>query len=107
VFIENMEELFGSPIDHKNIGLAKILFSLRQDLDIHCLIRVNGSQIDHHRPGNWFLGHVTMRALESIVLAICNIYEDENGRYELNSIQGVLNSLSRRRDRRAAPAARR
>ena len=34
-----------------------------------------------------------MRVLEAIVLAICKIYEDEK-RYELNSIQGVLNSLS-------------
>lgn len=36
-----------------------------------------------------------MRVLESIVLAVCKIYEDEK-RYELNSIQGVLNSLSRK-----------
>ena len=38
---------------------------------------------------------MAMRILESIVLAICKVYENEK-RYELNSIQGVLNSLSHR-----------
>ncbi len=88
-----MQELLGSSIDHKNIGLAKILFSLRHDLDIHCLIGVNASQINKNSPGRFFFGHVAMRALESIILSICKIYEDEK-RYELNSIQGVLNSLA-------------
>ena len=88
-----LEELVGSSIDHKNIELAMILFSLRHDLDIHCLIGVNASQLNKHSPGRFFFGHVAMRILESIVLAICKVYEDEK-RYELNSIQGVLNSLS-------------
>jgi hypothetical protein len=88
-----LDELVGSSIDHKNIELAKTLFSLRHDLDIHCLIGVNASQLNKHSPGRFFFGHVAMRVLESIVLAICKVYEDEK-RYELNSIQGVLNSLS-------------
>jgi AbiU2 len=88
-----LEELVGSSIDHKNIELAKTLFSLRHDLDIHCLIGVNASQLNKHSPGKFFFGHVAMRILESIILAICKVYEDEK-RYELNSIQGVLNSLS-------------
>jgi hypothetical protein len=87
-----MEELLGSSIDHKNIELAKIVFSLRHDLDIHCLIGVNAPQINKNSPGRFFLGHIAMRVLESIVLAICKVYEFEK-RYELNSIQGVLNSL--------------
>jgi hypothetical protein len=41
-----LEELLGSSIDRKNIELAKTLFSLRHDLDIHCLIGVNASQIN-------------------------------------------------------------
>jgi hypothetical protein len=89
----DFEKLLGSSIDRKNIELSLILFSLRHDLDIHCLIGVNASQINKHSPGRFFFGHVAMRTLESIVLAICKIYEDEK-RYELNSIQGVLNSLS-------------
>lgn len=93
-----METLLGSSVDEKNIALAKILFSLRHDLDIHCLIGVNAMEINQAHPGKWFLGHVAMRVLESIVLAICKVYEDEKG-YELNSIQGVLNSLSQRKPR--------
>ena len=88
-----LKGLLGSSIDFKNIELAKTLYSLRHDLDIHCLIGVNASQLNKHSPGRFFFGHVAMRALESIVLATCKIYEDEK-RYELNSIQGVLNSLS-------------
>jgi hypothetical protein len=90
-----LEELVGSSIDHKNIELAKTLFPLRHDLDIHCLIGVNAAQLNKHSPGRFFFGHVAMRILESIVLAICKVYENEK-RYELNSIQGVLNSLSHR-----------
>ena len=41
-----MEGLLGSSIDEKNIELAKILFSLRHDLDVHCLIGLNTSQIE-------------------------------------------------------------
>ena len=93
-----MEALLGSSIDKKNIGLAKILFSLRHDLDIHCLIGVNAEELNQTHPGKFFLGHVAMRVLESIVLAICKVYENEKG-YELNSIQGVLNSLLQKQPR--------
>jgi hypothetical protein len=55
-----MEELLGSSIDHKNIALAKILFSLRHDLDIHCLIGVNASQINQNDPGKFFFAQVAM-----------------------------------------------
>jgi hypothetical protein len=68
-----LEELLGSSIDRKNIELAKTLFSLRHDLDIHCLIGVNASQINRNRVGKLFLGHLSMRVLESIVLAICKV----------------------------------
>ena len=91
-----MSQLLGSSIDSKNIELAKILLSLRHDLDVHCLICANASKINEASPGRFFLPHVSMRVLESIVLAICKVYEDEKKNYELNSVQGVLNSLSRR-----------
>jgi AbiU2 len=90
-----MERLLGSSIDHKNIELAKTLFCLRQDMDIHCLIAVNVPKIKANGIGTLFFGHVQKRMIESIVLAICKLYEDEK-RNELNSIQGVLNSLFRR-----------
>jgi hypothetical protein len=89
-----MDNLLGSTIDEKNIELAKILFSLRHDLDVYCLIGVNTSQIEQTGRGKFFFGHVQMRVLDSIILAICKVYEDEKG-YELNSIQGVINSLAK------------
>jgi len=90
-----MEGLLASSIDKKNIELAKILFSLRHDLDVHCLIGVNTSQIRQTGQGRFFFGHVQMRVLDSIILAICKVYENEKG-YELNSIQGVINSLAKK-----------
>jgi hypothetical protein len=89
------EEILGSSTDQKNIELAKILFSLRHDLDVHCLIGVDASEINKNSSGKFLFGHLAMRVLESIVLAICKVYEDKK-RYELNSIQGVLNSLSQK-----------
>jgi hypothetical protein len=93
-----MEGLLGSSIDGKNIELAKTLFCLRQDMDVYCLISVNVSKIEANAIGTLFFGHVQKRMIESIVVAICKLYEDEK-RNELNSIQGVLNSLSGRTPR--------
>lgn len=84
-------ELIGTPIDHKNIGLAKLLYGLRQDLDTYCLISVNATEIKECGAGVFF-GHIQMRNIESIALSICKIFEDEKG-YELNSISGVARYL--------------
>jgi hypothetical protein len=89
-------ELLGTPPDNKNIELAKTLLLLRADLDIHCLIVRNASAISATSPGFLFSSQVAKRALDSIVIAICMIYEPEKS-YEPNSIQGVLNSLARER----------
>jgi len=59
---------------------------------------VNASRIAENGSGFLFLSHLVKSALDSIVLAICKIYEPEKPekpRYEQNSIQGVLNSLAR------------
>ena len=65
-----MDSLLGSSIDEKNIGLAKILFSLRHDLDVYCLIGVNTPKIEHTGLGKFLFGHVQMRVLDSIILAV-------------------------------------
>lgn len=84
-------ELIGTSIDDKNIGLAKLLYGLRQDIDTYCLISVNATEIRECGAGIFF-GHVQMRAIESIALCICKIFEDEQG-YELQSIGGVTRNL--------------
>ncbi|HSB45613.1 MAG TPA: hypothetical protein VLD60_11410 [Nitrospira sp.] len=83
--------LIGTPVDGKNIGLAKVLYGLRQDSDVYCLISVNAASIKE-RGGGVFFGHIQMRAIESIVLCICKIFEDEK-QYELESIRGVIRYL--------------
>ena len=79
-------------MDQKNIGLAKILYGLRQDLDIYCLISVNVKKIKERGIGKSFFGHLQRLAFRSITLNICKIFEEEKG-YELNSIPGVFHHL--------------
>jgi len=87
-----MHKLIDTPIDQKNIGLAKLLYELRQDLDIYCFISVNADRINQRAIGKNFFGHLQQLALRSITLNICKIFEEEKG-YELNSIGGVLHHL--------------
>jgi hypothetical protein len=87
-----MHKLIDTPIDQKNIGLAKLLYELRQDLDIYCMISVNANKIKQRGIGKSFFGHLQGLALRSITLNICKIFEEEKG-YELNSIGGVLHHL--------------
>jgi len=87
-----MHKLIDTPMDQKNIGLAKILYGLRQDLDIYCLISANVKKIKERGIGKSFFGHLQLLAFRSITLNICKIFEEEKG-YELNSIPGVCHHL--------------
>jgi hypothetical protein len=87
-----MDSLLGTPLDQKHIGLSKILYALRQDLDVYCLIAANVIEINEIAAGGKFFGHIRRLAIQAISLNICKIYEQEQ-RYELNSIQGVINNL--------------
>jgi hypothetical protein len=84
----------GIAIDLKNIGLAKVVFDLRQDLDIHAMLAVNWNMIKNGSLGVQFFSQVRHRALDSIVLGMCKIYENEK-RNEINSIDGILTELCR------------
>lgn len=87
-----MQSLINKPIDRKNIDLSKLVFALRQELDVYCLISVNADSINQRGVGTKFFGYLQNLAISSITLSICKIYEDEK-RYELNSISGVINHL--------------
>ena len=89
-----MHKLMGTQIDKKNIGLARLLAGLRDDLDIYCLISVNADNINQKGIGKLFLGHIQQRAIESISLCIYKIYEYQN-KHELNSIAGILRNLNK------------
>lgn len=88
-----MESLLGGILDQRNIGLVKILYALRQDLDIFCLISANGDKLNKGS-GKAFFGHLQQLTLGQIALSLCKIYEEEKG-YELNSIDGVIRQLSK------------
>jgi len=88
-----MHKLIDTPMDEKNIGLGKLLYELRQDLDIYCLISVNAGEINKRRIAKSFFEHVQRLARSSIALNICKIFEEQKRGYELNSIPGVLHHL--------------
>jgi len=82
----------GEKIDFKNIGLVKILFNLRQDLDIYTLVALNADKLNRRGQGRSFWGRIQDLSICSIVLAITKIYEEEK-RYELNSVPGLMRML--------------
>jgi hypothetical protein len=99
-----MNEIINSKIDNKNIGLVKNLWGLRQALDVYCLVTTNGNAISAKGLGSFF-GFLQASCIRLVALDICKIFEDEKTgehgkvKYELNSIDGVLRSLSDRKPR--------
>jgi hypothetical protein len=72
-----MESFLGTPLDQKYIGLAKLLYSLRQDLDVYCLISVNARAISEIGTGQNFFGHIQRLSIEAISLNVCKIFEGQ------------------------------
>jgi len=88
-----MHKLIDTTIDKKNIGLSKLLYELRQNLDVYYVIADNADAINKSGIGKNFFGHIQKLAIDSIILSICKIYEKEEKKYPLNSIDGVLHHL--------------
>ncbi|MGP0594108.1 AbiU2 domain-containing protein [Nitrospira sp. T9] len=88
-----MESFIDTPLDKKRIGLVKILHSLRQNLDLYCLISVNVEEINQVA-GKSFWGHLQRLAIQMISLELCKIYEKERN-FELNSIDSVVLQLTK------------
>lgn len=76
-------------LDDKNIELTKILHVIKQSLDIYKLIGFNVSKIKKKGIGAKFFAMTQRLAIETYVIGICKIYEEEK-RYELNSIPGII-----------------
>jgi len=81
------------PVDAKNIGLAKQLYWLRQNLSLYELISLNAGKIKAAGASDALFGLMQNLSLESIVVTLCKIYEREQSN-DLNSIDGVINSLA-------------
>ena len=94
-----MNEMINGKIDNKNIGLVKNLWGLRQALDVYCLVTTNGAAISGKGLGSFFV-FLQASCIRLVALDICKIFEDEKRgkrgkvKYELNSIDGVLRSLT-------------
>lgn len=92
--------MFDSDTDKKNIGLAKNLIHLRQTLDVYGLTRANWVAIRKGGLANNFFDFLATSCVVLITLDLCKIYEHEKrdkqkrAQYELNSIEGVLESLA-------------
>ena len=81
-------------LDQKNISLAKTLFHLRQNIDIHRIIGLNKSYLADTPLPSAFLGHLQQQCLICIALDMCKVYEPQK-RYPLNSIPGILGALGK------------
>ena len=77
--------------DKKNILLAKTLYELRQAIDVHRVIGLNGEALGD-KAGKSYLYQTQAFAEKIITLNICKVYEYEK-RYPLNSISGIIVSL--------------
>jgi hypothetical protein len=82
-------------LDIANSEVGKLIYRLRQAIDVFRVIGLNVEALDKRNAGTAFFGYVQSTALEQIALIICKIYEREKG-YELNSIRGVIRRLSER-----------
>ena len=97
---EKMNRMLDSKADNKNIGLVKTLWELRQALDVYCLIAANTDSIVRKGAGKNFFGFLRNAFVHLIAIDICKVFEHEKKskqnkvKYELNSIDGVLSSLS-------------
>ena len=79
-------------LDQKNIELAKMLFSLKQSIDIEKLLGLNADSINSVGIGKKFFVHIQMVLIESCVINICKIFE-QGKNHPLNSIPAILSFI--------------
>lgn len=87
-------------LDRKNVELGKLIYRLRQAIDVHRIVGLNTAaarRLGGHKISGYLLWYVQLLALESIPLTICKIFDYENPKkpYKLNSISGVMARLAK------------
>ena len=82
----------GDKIDIKNIGLVKVLYLLRSDLDTYTLINLNVDKINIKGRGKAFWTYVRNLSISSIALGISRVYEVEKHN-ELYSLPGLIRMI--------------
>ena len=86
--------LINTLTDLRNIGFAKILFSLRQHLGVYRILALNTEKISEVTNNNSFFDYLWSTAIEGITLCICKLYELEKN-FELDSIGGLFKELTK------------
>jgi len=76
----------------RNVELSKILFSLKQSIDLEKLLGLNADIINEKGTGKRFFSHIQMLLIESCVMNICKIFETEKN-YPLNSVPAIINFI--------------
>jgi AbiU2 len=78
--------------ERKRIDLFKLVYRLRQDIDLYRVIGLNVSQLSVHGRSGAFWGYLQMLAHQSIAATTCKIFERED-RHERNSIPAIVSGL--------------
>jgi hypothetical protein len=84
--------MLGSKTDKKNIELSKLLYQLREDIDVERIIGLNVVALRDSEISNALVWHLRKTAQESLALYFCKIFELPDG-HSLNSIPGIIGSL--------------
>jgi hypothetical protein len=84
--------MLGSKTDKKNIELGRLLYQVREDIDVHRIIGLNVVAIRDSQISSALVGYLQKTAQESLALYFCKIFELPDG-HSLNSIPGIIGSL--------------
>ncbi len=79
-------------LDDKNIEFTKILFEMKQNLDIYKLISLNAKEINEKGAGKTFWAIIQKATLRLFIIDVCKIYEKQK-RNKLNSIPEILDFI--------------
>lgn len=88
-------------LDRKNLNLAKLLYRLRQSIDVYRVIGLNtaaAKQMGAESISPAFFGYCQEVAQDEIALGVCKIFEyEKRGGHKANSISGVMARLDKHR----------
>ena len=79
-------------LDGKNIELSKILFEMKQNLDIYKAIGLNAKSINLKGSGKTFFGIAQRNALRLYIVDVCKIFEERKNN-KLNSLPEIIDFI--------------
>ena len=79
-------------LDDKNIELCKVLYEIKESLELYKITALNAGKIKSFGAGKTFFAYVQMLAQKSVAINMCCILEKQKG-FELNSIPGLLSYI--------------